>query len=162
MRIYVLVSILLVLLRLVVAAASILPSEVQGFARQHSCAEVVGFNERPGMVAPSYLYGYMRDMGRDESVVFWCQSEADPKPYKLILHIKGDSDAACSGIIYETKDFPGGLSFESFQGDLNVDGYRQLPSKTCGSEGILVKSFYDGMGVTFTFKGGTWFAKMWD
>lgn len=144
--------------------ASGLPEEVRKFAEQNSCSEVAGFYERPGMVEPSFYYGYVQTMSKSESVIFWCQSNKDVNTYELILTIKNKSDIGCSEVIHKTKNFPGGLSI-SIENAPDLTGYRSVEpvsKKTCGVKGIVINSFYDGVGDTFLFHNRTWMHKMWD
>jgi hypothetical protein len=163
-------AILLIYLMLIVnnsnlAFASGLPQEVREFAEQQSCSEITGFYERPGMVEPSFQYGYIQNIDKSESIIFWCQSNKDENIYKLIVNIKNKSDIGCSEVIYKTKNFPGGLSI-STKKDLDLAGYRQVGrsvgKKTCGVEGVVIDSFYDGVGYTFLYHDGVWMYKMWD
>lgn len=145
--------------------ASGLPEEVHKFAKQNNCSEVTGFYERPGMVEPSFLYGYIQTMNKSESVIFWCKSNKDVNTYKLIVQIKNKTGIGCSEVIHKTKNFPGGLSI-STEKSPDLSGYRSdvTPKNEhkCGVEGVVINSFYDGVGYTFLFHNGNWMYKMWD
>lgn len=121
-------------------------------AEQYNCKEIVGFHDAPVKNSPSFLYGFKQDAETSDSVIFWCRSSSDVDVFKLIAHVKNDGLTKCSGVVYETKNFPGGLSLVHAQNEALV-GYRKVSNgekvSPSAYQGILIKSFYDGAGYTF-------------
>ena len=59
-----------------------LPQDLEALAELMDCGPVPGFFDRPGMVEPPYLYGYVPGW-KGNSAVFWCYRSED-EPYLLV------------------------------------------------------------------------------
>ena len=125
------------------------------------CEAVPGFYDRPGMVEPPYLYGYLPG-NKEESAVFWCYREGESKPY-LLVFVEGlgmDGEGHITSTI-PWQNFPGGLSlYETRQVPLSELRYVDEPSKY-GSEGKTtqyapLQSYYDGVITLFYRDGDRW------
>ena len=140
-----------------------LPKELSERAAKHGCAEVASFFDRPGMVEPPFVYGYLSGKAKSDSAIFWCQ--LSKRKYQLIAFARDEKEGDCAGVILETSNFPGGLSIAPFDPD-SANGYRPIEggaSATSGpAVGGKVSSMYDGVGTSFVCLQGRWFMRRWD
>ncbi|MCP4485972.1 MAG: hypothetical protein GY820_01385 [Gammaproteobacteria bacterium] len=141
-----------------------LPEEIVQIANNYGCEEVDTFFSRPGMVEPPFLYGF-KNGKRENSIIFWCSSKVKKSLYKLIAYVKSDSLDVCSGIIYQTENFPGGLSL-SVDHEKKLEGYRSVKGRKkvtgINYKGSVIYSFYDGVGYTFVCSSEGWLYKHFD
>jgi len=140
------------------------PADIVELAVQNECEAVDDFYDRPGMVEPAFAYGFAASSPRSESVVFWCRSLGERTAYKLVAVAAGVA-APCSGVVYETKNYPGGLSLQPVEADTlagfaSSDGHA-APSDVTFS-GLVVRSVYDGVGTSHVCLEGVWLSKRWD
>jgi len=146
----------------VYARAETFPVEI---AENNRCEEIRGFYDVPGGIDPPFLYGYIQNIKHSGSVIFWCKSKDDRKLYKLIGYVKNDDKARCSGLIHQTKNFPGGLTLSKVENETLV-GYKNLSGNIKiainNYHGVIIKSFYDGVGNTYVCSNGEWYFKQWD
>src|SRR3990172_4624961 len=87
-----------------------LPQELRNLAVTIDCEAVPGFYDRPGMVEPPYLYGYLPG-NKEETAAFWCYRKQAKEPY-LLVFVEGLGQAR-QGRVTSTipwSAFPGGLS----------------------------------------------------
>ena len=87
-----------------------LPQELRELAAQIGCGPVPGFYDKPGMVDPPYLYGYLPG-NKEQSAAFWCYREQGEKPYLLVFveHLGNGRTGRVTSII-PWHDRPRGLS----------------------------------------------------
>src|SRR4051794_7353741 len=63
----------------------VMPRDLVDFARANGCAPIDNFFERPGMINPPYVYGWLPG-DKEKSVVFWCEKASkDRKLYNLLF-----------------------------------------------------------------------------
>ncbi|MEO1019498.1 MAG: hypothetical protein AAFY56_17670 [Pseudomonadota bacterium] len=84
-----------------------LPLGLTKSAGDNNCAPVTGFYDRPGMVEPPFVYGFLSGE-REDNAVFWCEfDEGDDKYYRLVITHSERQDFGCPTTI-DTRAFPGG------------------------------------------------------
>lgn len=72
------------------------PGELAEYAADAGCEP--GASGQPGMVEPSYLYGYQPGWGevpegeREKNVVFWCRKKGAERVYQLVIGRTKNSD----------------------------------------------------------------------
>lgn len=141
------------------AETYILPEPLRSVAAQKQCAEVSEFFNRPGLVDPPYVLGYLgRD--RESSAAFWCTRPTALEKYVLVIVAAKNS---CPDEI-SWQNYPGGLSvLRGARIPLSEFFYREDPRKKGPSgkytSGPIIRSEYDGVGVLFFCHGGKWLAK---
>jgi hypothetical protein len=65
----------------------VMPRELVDFAHANGCTPIDNFFERPGMVNPPYVYGWLSG-DQEKSAVFWCKrAEKNDKPYILMFNV---------------------------------------------------------------------------
>ena len=87
-----------------------LPQELRNLAVTIGCEAVPGFYDRPGMIDPPYLYGYLPG-NKEETAAFWCYRKQAKESY-LLVFVEGLGQAR-QGRVTSTipwSAFPGGLS----------------------------------------------------
>ncbi len=89
-------------------ADRLLPLELTIFAEKNSCKAIADFYDRPGMVDPPYVYGYLKGK-KENSAIFWCRSINDENEYKLVIYSRTGKYSGCSNVI-NSQNYPGGLS----------------------------------------------------
>ena len=117
-----------------------LPDELLQIAKELGCGPVPGFYDRPGMVDPPYLYGWLpRD--KEETAAFWCHRDDENKPY-LLVFVEGLGSGQ-EGSVTSTlawSDYPGGLSLFDIE---NVVGwYDSEGARLTNSERLPLSEFY--------------------
>jgi len=143
-----------------IASAQWLPADLAGAARAHSCGPVDGFFDRPGLVDPPYVYGFLGRV-RERSAAFWCQRHETPRAYLLVFvwsSQAGDS-LQCPDSILWTR-FPGGLTL-SPEHSMSLDGFKYVDDKKPVPPGQHtawppVISDYDGVSELFYCYMGRW------
>lgn len=140
-----------------------LPMELVKVARNNDCKEIDNFFNRPGMVEPSYIYGYI---GRDKrsSAVLWCQSTEEKRKYFLLVYVRSGKPSGCREII-TTTNYPGGLSlFKDSKLSLSKFKYVNNNNKS-GPDvsellGNFIMSYYDGVETIYYCYEGKWLRKI--
>ncbi len=143
-----------------------LPKELMEFARENGCGEVAGFYDRPGMVNPPYVYGYLPGHEGD-SAVFWCEKmKNNKKIFLLMFTVKGRrrGELKCPDII-EWHNYPGGLSIlknlnATLEGFYYINDPKRQPPKNEKLQGNAVLSYYDGLEELFYCYQGEWLVRM--
>ena len=168
---YLRMMILGLLLNLILASGTfadtyVMPKELVQHAEKNDCSQVNEFFNRPGMLNPPYVYGYLS--GEEEnSAVFWCQKRiADDKPHVLLVFMKGppDSRSTCPQEI-EWWNQPGGLSlYLEKSANLGMFKYLRDPQRSGPSNVRLthkgIMSSYDGVSTMFYCHKGEWFFRL--
>lgn len=134
------------------------PEELRVLRENAGCGPVPGYFDRPGMVEPPYLYGWLPGK-RESSAAFWCFRGGvnDERPYLLVL--------VENGRISETipwEIFPGGLSLhDSSAIPLSDFLFIDEPAQRSGPAGKMtefppLRSEYDGVITLFYRYDGRW------
>jgi hypothetical protein len=139
----------------------VMPRELVDFANANGCAPIDDFFERPGMVNPPFVYGWLPGDPAD-SAAFWCKkTEKSAKPYKLIFKVRDPKQMAGCPTTIEYWSPPRGLSIEIRNrlelGDFRsvIEPKRPLPKSVVVNAKVLV-SEYDGVSDVFYCYGGQW------
>lgn len=163
------------------AAQPLLPLELGELAHEVGCEPISGFFDRPGEIAPPYLYGYAPDKGMlpeaesGTNAVFWCRRGAD-----FVLVFARKTQTAHGFSLKDSRALlpcppflewpasrgnpPGGLSVASAVGEpLNDFTYaddmgRQGPGGQRTTHPPL-QSRYDGAGWDFYCHEGRWLVR---
>lgn len=141
------------------AAAQMLPADLAKVARQHSCGPVIGFFERPGMIEPPYLYGYIPG-DIEDSAAFWCErTDSRPRSFLLVL-VNSQAASTCPQLI-EWSSFPGGLSLGEPDTSLEEFTYVEdqgADSRLSGARTRYapLRDYYDGVETLFYCHDGRW------
>jgi len=145
-----------------------LPKELLEIARENGCSEVRDFYDRPGMIKPPYVYGYLSGP-EENSAAFWCEKQMNGKRvFFLMFMSKGDrrGQLKCSEKL-EWPNFPGGLSIYKNTNNtlkdfryLKDSGKKPPESEKLYNNGIL--SEYDGVEVVYYCYKGEWLVRMKD
>jgi len=157
----------------------VMPRELADFARANGCTPIDKFFDRPGMVNPPYVYGWLPGSDED-SAVFWCKkTEKTDKPYNLMFTVRDlkshelrppdpEQLAGCPALI-EYWNAPGGLSFETRR-NLELRHFHNVtdprprpggPTNVVANARVIVDS-YDGVGTTFYCYAGQWLVNIQD
>lgn len=120
--------------------------------------EITDFFERPGMVDPPYVYGYVEGE-KEDSVVFWCRGGSKSGKFKLIVQARAKT-FTCPAVVKETSNYPGGLSVSPGEklelSDFKyIDSGKRLSSATRPA-GKFIRSYYDGVEEYFYCHDGRW------
>ncbi len=129
----------------------LLPLELTIFAKKNSCKAIDDFYNRPGMVEPSYVYGYLKGE-KENSAIFWCRSINDKNKYKLVIYSRIGKYSECSNVI-NSQNYPGGLSLIKNMNFLLSD-FTYLDNNKHGPDIKVIKdnfirSYYDGVEEIF-------------
>jgi hypothetical protein len=147
-----------------------MPRELVDFGRANGCVSIDDFYDRPGMVNPPYVYGWLSG-DPENSAVFWCRkAENRDKPYSLMFTVRDrkalqlrvlDSKqvAGCPAMIEWS--YPRGLSIET-QRSLALRDFRYVvtpqragPSVVVSNAKVIVNE-YDGLRDIFCCYKGQW------
>jgi hypothetical protein len=138
-----------------------LPQELEALGAELACEPVPGFFDRPGMIEPPYLYGYVPGW-KGDSAVFWCFRPED-EAYLFVAMREG---RIRSHFVWRG-GFPGGLSLDvverrSLSSFVYVDDWM-----TSGPAGVYtaykpVVSYYDGEVDIFYEHEGRWLVRRLD
>jgi hypothetical protein len=144
-----------------------LPEELREVALKSGCSEVKRFFDRPGMVNPPYVYGYLPGP-KENSAAFWCEKkENDKEIFLLNFFFKGEipEEYICSQSIQRKTGYPGGLSVYKdrdttleFFHYLNDPKRKPPANEKLTHNGIL--SEYDGVGLLFYCYKGEWIVRI--
>ena len=135
----------------------IMPESLINIAQQNNCEQISDFYENtPGPIDPPFVWINHHNVETNLFAVFWCRAFENKSLYKLIVwenESESKRNIACNPII-EWKNRPGGLMVFEKQ-DIKLSDFRYLEKpKTQGpssvkTEGYLIQSRYDGVGVDF-------------
>lgn len=139
----------------------VMPRELVDFARANGCAPIDDFFDRPGMINPPYVYGWLPG-DPENSAVFWCKkTEKDGKPYILMFKPADSKQLRGCPAVIEWGDPPGGLSIET-RARLALVKFRYVnapkrngPSSVVTRARVLV-NYYDGLSDVFYCYRGKW------
>jgi hypothetical protein len=139
----------------------VMPRELVDFGHANGCAPIDNFFERPGMVNPPFVYGWISgDPAR--SAVFWCKkTETSDKLYKLIFKTSDPTGMVGCPATIEWWNPPRGLSIET-RPRLVLDDFKYVTDPTRpGPKSVIVNAKvlvneYDGVGNVFYCDGGRW------
>jgi hypothetical protein len=141
------------------AETSILPEALRTIAKERGCSEVSDFFQRPGLVDPPYVLGYLGG-DRESSAAFWCTRLNAAEKYLLV--VVGKNNKCPSEISWQ--NYPGGLTvlrgkkvgLSDFFERRNVTR-RGPPGRY--TAGPIIHSEYDGVGVEFYCNEGVWLVR---
>jgi hypothetical protein len=147
-----------------------MPRELVDFARANGCEPIDDFFERPGMVDPPYVYGWLPG-DKENSAVFWCKRKDDrDNPYNLMfissaspesLSLANSKQSGGCPAVIEWWNPPAGLSIET-RPRLPLSDFRYVttpkrngPRMVVPNAKVLVSS-YDGVTSVFYCHKGQW------
>ncbi len=132
MRLLLSLAISLLFLQVAQAQALLIPEELHEFAKENGCSPIEDFYERPGMVGPPYVYGYLPGPQK-ESAVLWCQrGEKDERTFYLLFMFESTQHelAKCPHKIEWKNSYPLGLSvYKNPETDLGEFVYHTDPQR---------------------------------
>jgi hypothetical protein len=138
-----------------------MPGELLKIAEKCGCEQVDNFYNRPGMIDPPYVYGFLPG-DHENSAVFWCQKQhATPKYLLVLASRKTFFDDWNYEIIIKTENYPRGLSIvKNCKITLDKFYYISSPNKR-GPKGVLptpnvILSAYDGVEEYYYTHMGSW------
>ncbi len=138
-----------------------MPQELVEAVRSSGCEPISDFFERPGMIDPPYVYGWLAG-DKEKSSVFWCKQADDGlTPYRLMfIPAKSQQPGGCPAVL-KWHDAPRGLSIEK-RARLVLRKFRyvdtptrQVPPHTVADAKVLV-NYYDGVRDVFYCDKGSW------
>lgn len=139
----------------------VMPKDLVEFANRNSCTQIHHFYDRPGMVNPPYVYGYLQGSA-EASAVLWCRKKRpDEKPYELLIISRRPAmNADCPAKI-AWWNYPGGLSLDRrTKQSLAYFHYVNNPNEqgpaNTQTTGTTIVSDYDGVSVRFYCHSGRW------
>ena len=139
----------------------VMPRELVDFAHANGCTPIDNFFERPGMVNPPYVYGWLSG-DQENSVVFWCKkAEKNEKRYNLMFKVRDPKQLAGCPAIIEWSNPPGGLSIETWP-HLALGDFRYLsaPKRAGPTSAVtnvkVIVNYYDGLTDVFYCYKGQW------
>jgi hypothetical protein len=145
-----------------IGSGQVMPEELVGLAKLKGCEPVSDFFlNRPGMIDPPYVYGYVPGPKKN-SAVAWCHEQNGQRKFFLVFMNKeqGHDLAKCPDKI-EWKGYPFGLSIYKGGQDETLDNYVYLenPRKTGPRQRLknpAVMSSYDGTSIIFYCHQAQW------
>ena len=144
----------------------IMPDELLKIAEKCGCEQVDNFYNRPGMIDPPYVYGFLPGE-QENSAVFWCREKNATKRCLLVLASrKSLFDDWSYEIIIKTENPPRGLSIvKNCKITLDKFSYISSPKKR-GPKGVLpvanvILSTYDGVSEYYYNHKGSWLISIW-
>jgi len=162
-----LVTITLVAASIVPAAGTaaadtlVMPRDLVDYARSQGCAPVGDFYERPGMLNPPYVYGFVAGEPED-SAALWCRKlEKSDKSYLLLLKVKNPQVLGGCPNRIDWWNYPKGLSIETMPSlalstfRFAADPKRTGPTTTVSNARVIM-SEYDGVEELFFCHQGAW------
>ena len=149
------------------STVKIMPDELLKIAGKCGCERVDNFYNRPGMIDPPYVYGFLPGE-RENNAVFWCQRQHATPKYQLVLASRKTLfDDWSYEIIIRTENYPGGLSIVK-NCKITLDKFYYISSsKKRGPKDVLpsstvILSTYDGVSEYYYKHKGSWLISMWD
>lgn len=143
----------------------IMPRDLVEFAEKNGCRQVADFYDRPGMVNPPYVYGYLPG-APEKSAAFWCeQARAGERKFFLLIWLR-DATTELGGCApkIEWKNPPRGLDIYRNQRESLGDFVFLAEPHGKGSGKIrlthnAIRSSYDGVEETFYCHEGKWLVR---
>jgi hypothetical protein len=143
-----------------------LPKELQEIAKKNGCKEVIGFYNRPGMIKPPYVYGYL-PCDEENSAVFWCEKKGKGERRFYLMIMRKDNkceELKCPGKI-EWHNFPKGLSIykdtnTTLENFYYVKDPKRKPPKAEKLKHNGILSEYDGVEELFYCYEGEWVVRI--
>jgi hypothetical protein len=137
----------------------VMPQELVDFAHANGCAPIDNFFERPGMVNPPYVYGWLPG-DQENSAVLWCKrAENKEKPYSLLFKVRDPKQLAGCPAIIEWWNPPRGLSIQT-RPRVTLTDFRYVTSpKRAGPTAVVtnakvIVNYYDGLtDFLYCYKG---------
>ncbi len=143
------------------AETLVMPRELIDFARAGGCVPIDNFYDRPGMVNPPYVYGWLAG-DPENSVAFWCKKlEKSDKPYLLVIKAANAKDLFGCPAKIEWGNAPAGLSVETRK-SLSLRDFHYLTEPTrAGPAAVIptakvIVNYYDGLSDEFYCYKGQW------
>jgi hypothetical protein len=158
----------------------VMPRELVDFARANGCSPIDDFFERPGMINPPYVYGWISGAAED-SAVFWCKKAGkSDKPYNLMFTVRDTATrtlkvpapkqlSGCPAII-EYWNGPAGLSVET-RSKLELRQFHRVtdprpqsggPTEVVANARVIVNDNGDGLTELFYCFRGQWLINLMD
>lgn len=145
----------------------VMPRDLVAYGRVKGCEQVRDFYDRPGVLGPPYVYGYLPGP-LDDSAVFWCQTGPGAKR-QVWLVVK--RDRAVRGYDCAEKVrwplYPGGLSIEragvasdEFFYLAEWDQPKRVVPGTTQLIGHAIQSEYDGLEAMLYCYRGEWIIRV--
>lgn len=139
----------------------VMPRELVNLALANHCTQINDFFERPGMINPPFVYGWVP--GDADSAAFWCKKlDKSDKPYNLMFKVHDPKELAGCPAIIEWWNPPAGLSIETRR-TLSLRDFRYIsqpqrigPSGVVQNARILVNDNGDGLREIFYCHLGQW------
>ncbi len=138
-----------------------MPDELLKIATKCNCGQVNDFYNRPGMIEPPYVYGFLQGE-QENSAVFWCRKKNENREYLLVLASKKSfSDDWSYEIIIKTSNYPRGLSIVR-NCKISLDNFVYISnSRKRGPKGVfpssnVILSTYDGVSEYYYNHNGSW------
>jgi len=139
----------------------VMPRELVDLALANYCTQINDFFERPGMINPPFVYGWVP--GAADTAVFWCKKmEKSDKPYKLMFKISNPKQLAGCPAIIEWWNPPAGLSIETRR-SVSLRDFRYVteprrtgPSGVVPDARVVVDDNGDGLREVFYCYKGQW------
>ncbi|MEP6643401.1 MAG: hypothetical protein ABJA69_02805 [Acidobacteriaceae bacterium] len=139
----------------------VMPRDLIDFALANACSPIDNFFDRPGLINPPYVYGWLPG-DPERSAVFWCKNTSGGgKPYSLKFKLVAPKESAGCPTSIEWSDQPGGLSIE-MRAHLDLIDFHYVtrpkqmgPSRVVANAKVLV-SYYDGLSDVFFCYEGRW------
>jgi hypothetical protein len=143
------------------AETLVMPRELVDFAHAGGCVPIDDFYDRPGMVNPPYVYGWLAG-DPENSAAFWCKKlEKSDKPYFLMIKAMNAKDLAGCPAKIEWWNAPAGLSVETRK-NLSLGELRYVAEPTrAGPVAVIpvakvIVNYYDGLSDLFYCHKGQW------
>jgi hypothetical protein len=153
--------------RQAIAETLMMPRDLVTDARENHCSPIEDFFERPGMVGPPFVYGYLEG-DEANSAVFWCeQQQQRDKRFSLVVVTRNGAGGFDCPRTFIWWNRPGGLSIETRQNlSLKTFHYIKNPRKPGPNENVararVIVSEYDGLVDTFYCNDGDWLYQLKD
>ncbi len=168
MRLLLLLVPSLLLFQAAQAQALLIPEELHEFAKENGCSQIEDFYERPGMVGPPYVYGYLPGRQK-ESAVLWCQRrDKDVRKFFLLFMFENTQHelAKCPNKIEWKNSYPSGLSvYKNHETDLEGFFYHANPQRKGPEEKMTNNAILSGDSagnILFYCHKGEWLVLMRD
>ena len=143
----------------------VMPRELVDFAHANACTPIDDIFERPGMVNPPFVYGWLPGNPAD-SAAFWCRkTEKSAKPYKLVFKVYDPKQMAECPTTIEWSNAKG-LSIE-IRAKLDLSDFHSVVDKRPGPKVVVptakvLVNEYDGVSDVFYCYGAQWYWKSFD
>lgn len=143
------------------AETLVMPRELVDFARSSGCGPIDNFYDRPGMVNPPYVYGWLVG-DAENSAVFWCKKvEKSNKPYMLVVKSTKEKDLSGCPAKIDWWNPPAGLSIETRR-SMSLSEYHYVAEPKRAGPAVVIPvakvivNYYDGLSDVFYCHKGQW------